>query len=387
MKILIHYGEIGLKGKNKKDYEKLLRENIKKSAKYFNLKLEKVIQENARTICIYEKNQEKELIKKHLKSVFGIKNFAFVEEIKKNIEEIKNNVKKSIIKLKEKENIKTIAFKTKRVDKHFPLTSPEINCELGTIAQELGLKVDYKNAKNTIFTEITYYSTFIYSEKIKGISGLPIGSSGRVLCLLSGGIDSPVAAYQLMRRGCIVDYLHIHNLASNEIAKKTKIIETCKILNQYEIKSTIYLTPYSEFEMATMGRLDPRIELVYFKNYILKLADKIAEKFEYDAILTGDNLAQVASQTMENLKTTSHEINTLIFRPLLAYEKEEIIDYAKKIGTFEKAIEEYKDCCSLVSKNPYTKTKIKKLEHAKSKVDMDKLIEKSIEITEQFKIE
>jgi len=386
MKVLIHYGEIGLKGKNKHEYEKTLRNNIRKSAKYFELKLEKVIKDNSRTICIYEDNQDKQLIIKHLKTIFGIKNFAFIQEIKKDLDEIKKTIKLILEDFKN-QGIKDVSFKTKRIDKNFKIKSPEINAKFGEIAKNLGIKVDYKNSKNIIYTEITYYQAFIYSKKIKGAEGLPIGTSGRVLCLLSGGIDSPVAAYQIMRRGCVVDFIHIHNLASNELAKNSKIIDTIKLLNNYQIKSTVYLIPYTNYEIATMGKLDSRIELIYFKHYILKLAEQIAINNNYDAILTGDNLAQVASQTIDNLNTSSNGITKMIFRPLLTYEKEEIITYAKKINSYELAIQEYKDCCSLVSKNPYTKTKISKLEYAKNKVDINKLIDESIKNMIQIKIE
>ncbi len=376
-KVLVHYGEIGIKGKNISDFEIRCVKNIKLSAKKNNLKINNIIRKEKRILIDFNSN-DKELIIKTLEPIFGIKNFSFIREVKKDIKSILEEGKKELEKLK-KEGFKVISFKTKRGDKSFPLKSPEINNELRFIAEkELGLEVNYKNSEITLFIEILFKECFIYSSKIKGLGGLPVGSTGRVLCLLSGGIDSPVAAYNMMKRGTSVDFIHIHNFINNEFAIKSRLKKTIEILNNYQFQSRIYLIPYSIFEFETMNKnFNSRYSVILFKNYILKLANEIAKEYNYDAIITGDNLAQVASQTMENLEVTSYNIEKLIFRPLLTYDKEEIIILAKKIGTFEESIKEYKDCCSLVAKNPITKAKLDKFKEVLEIINLEELINNS----------
>ena len=383
-KVLIHYGEIGLKGKNKPDYERKLVNNIKRVCKHNELDITEIERKNQRLVVVFD-SENKKLIKKTLKQIFGIKNFSFVREIAKNIESIKSEAIKIMKNLKE-DGIEIISFKTKRSDKNFKYTSPEINNELRYIAEkELGLKVDYKNQEEIIYLEISFKSVFIYGDKIKGLGGLPVSSSGRILCLLSGGIDSPVAAYQMMKRGCMVDFVHVHNFATNELAKKSRLKTTVEIVNKYQIMSKVFLVPYSIFEFETMNKyIYDRYQLILFKHYILKLAERLAIDYDYDAIVTGDNLAQVASQTMENLIVTSCNNSKIILRPLLTYEKEEIIEKAKQINTFDESIKEYKDCCSLVAKNPTTKAKQEKFNKVLDNVNIDELVEKSVKDIERF---
>lgn len=383
-KVLIHYAEIGLKGKNRSFFENKLIDNIKRSAKYQNVNLKKVIKGNKRVICVFDDNKGK--ITKTLRYVLGIKYFCYFSEVDWNIEEIEKK-SKDIMEEFKKRGEETVAFFTKRTDKDFSLKSPEINSRLGEIANRLGLKVDYKNSQNKIFIEINRKSAFISSERIEGHAGLPVGTSGRVLVLLSGGIDSPVAAWLMMKRGCTTDFLHIHAYAKNNEAQKSKITKSVKHLNNFQFKSKLFLSPYYVYEMNTLGKVQQKYDLVVFKHYILKLAQSLALKHNYDAIVTGDNLAQVASQTIENLKATSHEIKIPVFRPLLTYEKDEIISLAKKINTYQLSIEEYKDCCSILAKNPSTKTKLKRFEKELENLDMNDLTEKSVKETECFNLD
>jgi len=220
----------------------------------------------------------------------------------------------------------------------------------------------------------------MYSNKIKGLGGLPIDAKKKILCLLSGGIDSPVAATQLMKRGCRVDFLHIHSFVKNEFVLKSKIKDIIGKLNNYGYKSRLFLMPYSFYELGTAGKIEDRFELIFFKHYIFKLAEKLANHYEYDAICSGDSLNQVASQTLENLKCVSYNVNLPIFRPLLSFDKNEIIEIARKIGTYEISNIEYKDCCSISAKNPYTQCNLDKFkEKVLDKIDMDELLEKSME--------
>jgi len=383
MKVIVHYGEISLKGKNFSFFENTLLDNIRASCKKQDLELVSMKKDSKRTICDIKGSNE--LIIKTLRNVLGVKYFSFVEELPKDIAALKEAAS-IIMEELTKKGITTVRFETKRSDKSFPQTSVDVHVEYGNIANKLGLKVDYKNASDTIYTEISFKQCYMYREKILGFGGLPVGVTGKVLCLLSGGIDSPVAAWNMMKRGCRVDFLHIHSLADNKAVMDSKIAKTVEILNEYQFNSKLFVLPYSTYEILTQGLVEQKLDLVLFKHYILKLAEKIAVENKYDVIVTGDNLAQVASQTMENLVSTSHGITLPIFRPLLTYDKEEIISLAQKIGTFEISIEEYKDCCSILAKKPATKVRVETLTKALDDVDFNSLISKGLDDIESFEI-
>jgi thiamine biosynthesis protein ThiI len=384
MKVLIHHSEIGLKKGNFNYFEKKLMKNIKTASEKNKLNLISSTRNEKRIICEFE-NSEKE-ISEVLTKIPGIKNFSFAEEIEKDFNKLSKKVE-AILKIWKKENIKEIAFETKRSDKTFPLTSVEINSKLGETAKSLGFKFNYKNPEKTIFIEVTYKKIYIYKEKILGVNGLPVGSSGRVLCLLSGGIDSPVSAFLMMKRGCIVDFLHFHTFKTNQQAFESKIKKLAEKITIYENKSKLYLVPYTNYEISSQGQIPEKYDLIFFKNYMLKTAELLCEEMKYDAIVTGDNLAQVASQTIENLNVSEKNINKLILRPLLTYDKQEIITLAKKIRTYEISIEDYKDCCSILSKKPSTKTKEKTFNKFSRDFDTEKLAEETMKDIEMFKIE
>ena len=374
--ILIKYSEIQLKGKNKHEFVKKLISNIKIASKRQKLNLINIERPHDRIFCTFNNTQEE--IKNCIINVFGIKFFAFVKEIERNPEAIKKYATEIISEFK-KEKIERLGLKAKRSSKQFPLNSVQINTMIGDIASENKIKINFKNPQKIIYTEISSDKVVMYTKKIEAYSGLPIGTSGKTLCLLSGGIDSPVAAFCMMRRGIKVDFLHFHNYATNEICAKSKIKELVEILNKFQFKSTLHIIPYSVYEKNTMGKIHPRYELVFFKHYILKVAQKLAQKFNHDAIVTGDNLCQVASQTLENLKVVNKDIELPIFRPLLTYDKQEIIELAEKIGTYELSIEKYKDCCSIHSKNQTTKARQTKFDDVINAIDYEKLIDESIQ--------
>jgi len=381
--ILLNYSEIGLKGKNKPFFINKLKGNIVKSCSRESLNLISIKNDAASLICKIDSPRED--IKNCFSSILGIKSFSFTDEIELSSEKLFEKIE-NICEDLSKKNIKIIFPKTKRSNKSFKLKSPDINSKIREIAKKYNIEVDYKNKENMIYVRVNTKSIYISFEKISGPAGLPVDTAGRVLVLLSGGIDSPVAAYNLMRRGAHCDFLHLHNLNSNKEVLDSKIVKTINKLNKFQFKSTLYTLPYDSFEFGVMGKVVPRYELVIFKYYLLKLAQSLAKKYSYFAIANGDSLAQVASQTLENLNIVNLGIDFPIFRPLLTFEKEEIIDISRKIDTFDISIENYKDCCSLVAKNPMTKAKEDKFLESVNKVDIDKLVEKSLETIDLFKV-
>ncbi|MFW6286283.1 MAG: tRNA uracil 4-sulfurtransferase ThiI [Nanoarchaeota archaeon] len=382
-KVLIKYSEIALKGKNRGEYEKKLLKNIKISSKKHKLNLHSAKFEKQTIICEYDNSNAE--ITYCLKKIFGIKIFSFVCEIPKSIESILDKAEEIIKEFKDS-NINQIAFKTKRTDKKFELQSPQINAKMGEIAQKYDIKTNYKNPQETIFVEIGFRKAFIHTKRIKGPGGLPVGTSRRVLVLLSGGIDSPVASYEIMKRGLTCDFLHIHTYQKNDFVLNTKISQLVEKLNQYQFVSNLYLLPYSYYEFQTINKIPPRYEMIFFKHFIFKIAQKLAIEKGYDAIISGDNLCQVASQTIENIKATSLNINIPIFRPLLTADKEDIIKKAILIETYNMSLKKYKDCCSLVAKNPLTQTNLEKFEKLVNDKNIDKLVDDNYLLIERFKL-
>lgn len=375
-KVLIKSSEIALKGRNRYVFENKLIENIKKSAKKNNVKVSKISLERFRLIIDFD--AKKEDIKNTLNKVFGISNYSFIYKIEKNIDEILKKAEEIILEIKN-EGHKQISFDTTRGDKKFPLKSPEINSKMGEIASRLELKVNYKNADKTIFLDISDKAAYISYEKYEGLKGLPVGTSGKVLVLLSGGIDSPVAAFKILQRGCEVDFLHFHTFENNDEILNTKIKTIVEKVNEYGFESKLHVMPCQFYRSLTCDKIKfDNYKLVLFKHFIFRMAEELVKTEEYDAIVSGDALAQVASQTIENMRATQTGLNSLILRPLLTYQKEEIIKIARKIDTFELSIEEYKDCCSLAAKNPQTKAKVEVLNNLLEEMNFDEIIEKCL---------
>ncbi len=386
MKVLVHHAEIGLKRGNFSFFEKKLVENVRKACDKEKLKLKNISRKNKRILCEFGGKTDKEKIIGGLKNVIGIRYFAFVSEIEKNQNLLEKEIKK-IYSGFEKKGIKEIAFKTKRADKKYPLTSQEINGELGGFAGRYGLKFNYSSPEKIIYIEIAD-KIYLYTKRYEGFGGLPVSTGGKILCLLSGGIDSPVAAWLMMKRGCRVDFLHFHAFQKNsKVFEKNSVVKKIvEKLNTYQYGSKLDTLPYSNYMLNVQGNIFERYDLVIFKHYMMKVAEKLALEKGYKAIVTGDNLSQVASQTLENLKVASQNIKVPIFRPLLGYDKEEIINLSKRLGLYKESIKEYRDCCSIVAKNPSTKTSQKDFEKELDKINFKELVEKSLEEISEKKI-
>ena len=366
----IHMGEIALKGKNRKVFERRLIENIKSATGCSRIK------SVMGRLLLYSGKTRR--IEEGLSRTFGIEWFSESLLLGNKIEEITEAIRKNA---KKKKRIK---LDTKRADKTYPLTSMEINKKIGIELEKSGFEVDLKNPEERIYVEILKDFALVSFGKTRGLGGLPVGSSGKVLSLLSGGIDSPVASWLMMKRGCTVDYIHLHAFPTNEKAKKSKIMKLVKKLKEFSPpKIRLFLVPYGKFYEKSF-EMKSRTELVVFRRFILRLVNRIAEKEGYLGCVTGDSVGQVASQTLENLNVVNRIADYPVYRPLVGHDKQEIIDLAKKIGTYETSIEKYRDCCSLVAeKHPATRAKLEIVE--RDEAGIEKLVEetlKEIEIVE-----
>ena len=369
---LIHYGELSLKGKNRSLFENKLKENIERETGG------KVTKYRGRFVL---ENGDPEL----LKYVFGISWYAEALRVDKNYDSIRDIVLSKVEK--ELPGKSSFAVFVKRSDKSFHQTSMELEKDIGSeISKSFAIKVNLTNPELSVFIEIAD-DVYVYFNKKQGLKGLPVDVSGNVLSLLSGGIDSPVASYLMMKRGCRVNFIHFHVFSENKLIKDTKMQYVFEILNEYQGNSRIYLVPYYQFEMAVLKTVNTRgHELILFRRFMVKVAERIALQNGFKALVTGDSLGQVASQTMENIAQVTKIISMPIFQPLIAYDKQEIIDLAKKVGTYELAIENYKDCCAIVSSNPRTKANINQILSLEERMNIDEVIGKTLELVSVYQV-
>lgn len=372
--ILIHYGEVGLKKRNRQDFEKQLAKNI---ARKLSFPFQKISLCHKSVILPLsgQRNEKKAAIK--LEKVFGIAWFSFAWQVKSEPEIIKREIKRLTKYLNKQE---TFAVRVKRSNKKFPLSSIKLESFLGElIRKKSGAKVDLTHPEKTFFLEVRENKTYLFFIKHQGLGGLPAGSCGKVLDLLSGGIDSPVASWLVAKRGAWVDLLHF----SSQDPKKTrgsKIEKIHQVLKNYLGPVKLFVLPYVHFQLAA-SRLPlefRRYEVLLFRRFMLKAADKLTGIYGHKALVLGDNLSQVASQTLENLALTDKGLSLPVLRPLLGYDKEEIVSLAKKIGSFNLSTEPYKDCCSLLQKQPVTKGKWQIIEKAETQLDQERTIKETL---------
>jgi thiamine biosynthesis protein ThiI len=375
MEVLVRYGEIFLKSEPvRKIYEKILVRNIKRALKREGVEF--TIRRERGRIFI---NGNVEKIKETLKNVFGIVSFSPCYHLETcDIEKIKEFIKSNYEKWINPEQ--TFAIRAKRVGTH-EYTSKDLEREIGKVVDR---KVNLDNPDVTIFIEVREKDTYIYTQIIKGLGGMPVGSSGKVLSLLSGGIDSPVASFLAMKRGCKVSFIHFHSypLVSNRSIEKSK--EIVKILNKYQFRSVLYLVPFHEIQMKIKATIIPKYRIIFYRRFMLRIAEKIAKRENAKALVTGESLAQVSSQTLSNIATIEEVTKMPILRPLIGMDKEEIIQLARKIGTYEISIKPQEDCCTLfVPKHPATKSSVEKIKKLERKLKVKQMINKTMKEVER----
>jgi len=378
--VLIHYGEIGLKKGNRREFEKKLINNI---AEKLAISTQEVTLANKYLILPLPRQRSEKIVSRKLREVFGIAWFAIARKVEPEIGVIKKETKTLAKQISQKD---TFAVRVKRVDKKFPLSSIKAEKILGQIiVDQTRAKVDLVSPDKTFFVEVDQKSAFLFFNKTPGLGGLPVGTAGKVLVLFSGGIDSPAAAWLMAKRGVEADLIHFSALNPKQTAK-SKIKKVYKELKKYLGESRLIIVPYIYFQLAVsnLPKEFIRYEVLLFRRFMLKTASLLAEKENYQALVLGDNLSQVASQTLDNLAVTDKDQDLPIFRPLLGYDKQEIISLAKRIGTYKPSIEKYKDCCSLLHKQPVIKGVWEILSRAEKQLKLDELV--NISLKEMFVI-
>lgn len=361
-----------LKGGNRPRYERLLAKNIADAVQGSGAR---VYRKQARIIVESGNGEEFEGLAERISRIPGVRWVRIGCLIPREYELLMRVAEEKASELRPSR----IAVKASRADKSYPKTSLEIMQELGErIRSASGAVVDLTNPE-TVFWVSVLDDVFLFGwRRIEGVGGLPVGASGRVLALLSGGLDSPVAAWLMMKRGCIVDMLHIYALPTPQDALSEKIGELFLKLKETSPSSRLFLAPYHHF-LSNALSAKPRLELALFRRFMLRLAEALSLEIGAKAIVTGDSLGQVASQTLESLHAASYGLRLVVLRPLAGYDKEEIIRLSKMLGLYDLSTRDYKDCCSILSRHPIPRPKLEDVEEEWRRLGLDDAVAKTLE--------
>ena len=372
--IVVHYQELALKGKNRPWFIARLVRNLKEATADLNVISVRAL--SGRIEMVLGVETEWLLVRERVTKIFGVANFALARRVTGDLDAVAGSI------LDDLADTQTSSFrvKTRRTDKRYPLTSPQIDREIGgRIKTVKGWPVNLSLPDLTIYVEMLTDSTFYYFDKIPGPGGLPSGVSGRVLCLQSGGIDSPVAAYRMMKRGCRVQFIHFHSYPILSKASQDKVREIVMLLTKHQLHSRLFMVAFGEIQRQVVLRVPPPLRVVVYRRLMLRIADHFARQQKAKALVTGEVMGQVASQTLDNISTISAVTNLPIFRPLIGLDKEEITIEARKIETYPISIIPDQDCCQLfIPKHPSTKAKLQAVQEAESELPVDDLVHQAV---------
>ncbi len=384
--VLVKYGEIILKGLNRPVFENILLKNIRNALK--SLGEIEVTRAQAAIYIDPPESVDIDDVIERLKKVFGILSITRAGVVEKDIEAIK----RAAVEYCGDDVTEGVTFKVeaKRADKKFPIKSPEICREVGGYMFEnlAGVKVDVNNPSNTVMVEIRDFAAYVYCKKIAGQGGLPIGTGGRAMLLLSGGIDSPVAGYMMAKRGVELEAINFFSYPYTSERAKEKVVSLASILSGYASKIRLHIVPFTEIQLAIRDNCPEEHLTLIMRRFMMKIAERTALNNHTEALITGESLGQVASQTMQALHVTNSVVDMPVFRPLIGMDKEEIVRISRKMGAFETSILPYEDCCTVFTpKHPVTKPKLDRIIKSESKLDIDALIERALDGIETIVVE
>ena len=372
--ILLRFGELYLKGHNRNIFENTLIQNIKNSLTGETFSFSKTF--GRYVISDYDEKRQDEIVSK-LKKVFGLYSLSIAQEVDAQLETIKQVV--SNIKIG-KQSFKVFV---KRADKTFPLSSMELARELGGVVLDNNNEstVDLYNPQREIYVDIRLnHKAYIFDEIIKCQGGLPLGTSGKGLLLLSGGIDSPVAGYLMAKRGMTLEALHFHSYPYTSEQAKDKVIELARLLCEYVGEIKLHIVTFTRVQEEIHKRCKSEFMITIMRRIMMRVAERLCKANNLGAIITGESLGQVASQTMQSMTVTGSVVKELpVFRPCIAMDKEDIIAISKDIDTYDTSILPYEDCCTVfLPKNPVIKPTIKQAEQEENYLNIDSLVEECI---------
>ena len=380
---IVRVGEVALKGQNKPYFEKTLVDRIRRLLKKYQ---GVEVTRHEGLIFVYaDKDIPEDTIISEIRKVFGVASISPAVSTEPNMEAIGKAAVDYMMNLIEKKGVKTFKVDAKRADKSFPIKSPDIARQVGASVLKgcKVLKVDVHEPDVYLFVDVRSDVAYLYQQKIAGFGGLPLGTNGKGLVLLSGGIDSPVAAWMMAKRGMQIEAVHFHSYPYTSERAQAKVEELAGILAIYCSRfkmHVINMLPIQE----QIARNCPQEEMtIQLRRFMMRTAEKIARKYSCDMLITGESLGQVASQTSDSLVVTDASVSIPVMRPLIAMDKTEIIDVARDIGTYEKSIEPYEDCCTVfLPRHPLTKPRLDRIEKSESALDVQALVDAAVESEE-----
>ncbi len=384
--ILVRYGEIILKGYNRPLFEDALIRNIRSAIKDEG---EVKITKAQATIYIepIDNETQTDAIVAKLKKVFGIVSIVIAYRTEKSIDGAFHEIQTtfdSVLK-----NASTFKVEAKRADKKFSLKSPEICMEIGgrILSKYHNLKVDVHNPEVTVHVEMREEYCYVHTGREKGIGGMPTGTNGKALLLLSGGIDSPVAGYMIGKRGVALEAIHFFSYPYTSERAKDKVMKLAEIIGGYTGGLKVHIVPFTDIQLAIRDKCPEEHLTLVMRRFMMQISQKIAKKRGCQALVTGESIGQVASQTMSALAVTDDAVDMPVFRPLIGMDKEEIVEISRRIDTFETSILPYEDCCTVFTpKHPSTKPKIEKVVLSQNLLEWEKMVDEAVDGTEIIEV-
>lgn len=383
--LIVRCGEVALKGMNKPYFEKTLLDRIKANLKGLaEIGKEKAldIYRHEGLIYIYaDKELDIEEVMRRVTKVFGVASVSVAVEAESDLDAVGEEAVRYMNRLIEEKGIKTFKVEAKRADKSFPVKSPEISRIIGAkvlIGCKV-IKVDVHEPDVILKIDLRRDVSYIYDSKTRGLGGLPLGTNGKGMTLLSGGIDSPVATWMLAKRGMLIEAVHFHSYPYTSERAREKVIELAEIVASYCGRFKMHIVNLLPIQEEIVRNCPEEETTILVRRFMMRIAEKLAMKNGCQALITGENLGQVASQTAEALYVTDSAVSMPVFRPLIGMDKIEIMDRAMEIGTYEKSIEPYEDCCTVfLPKHPTTKPKLERILESESKLDAEALIDAAL---------
>jgi thiamine biosynthesis protein ThiI len=376
--IVVHYQEIALKGKNRPWFVARLVRNIREAVRGLGVEDVRVLM--GRIEIVLGPGASWDAVRGRLSTVFGIANFAKAGRAPLDVDTIAAEILKDL----GPEDPATFRVSARRADKRFPLSSPQIEREVGgRIKEARGWTVNLAEPELTIHVEALTGEAFYSFGKERGAGGLPVGSSGRVTCLLSGGIDSPVAAWRMMRRGCRVHFVHFHSYPILSRASQEKARELATSLARFQFDSKLFLVAFGEIQQRVVLAVAPPLRVVIYRRLMMRIAERIAQRHRSQALVTGDVVGQVASQTLENMSAIGRVVTLPVLRPLVGMDKDEITAEAQRLGTYPISIIPDQDCCTLFTpRHPATRAKVYDVERAEANLPIDEIVAQASDAAE-----
>lgn len=373
--VVIHYNEIGLKGKNQPLFVGRLESNLLRATAGAGVR--RAEQRSGRTVLFLSADANLEVICQNLRSVFGIANFSLAERVDLDMAALRSAVGKAL----EGRTFRSFRVSTRRAFKQFPLTSEDVNRELGACIQaQTHTPVDLEHPELTIHVEVLPREIYFSLGREAGPGGLPVGVSGRVVSLLSGGIDSPVAAHRLMKRGCQVVFAHFHGFPFLDGTSRTKAVDLVQALTRFQYESRLYLVPFGEIQREVVVNAPAPLRVVLYRRLMVRIAEQIAHREHAKALVTGESLGQVASQTLDNLAVIEKAVGIPVLRPLIGCDKEEIVQQARALGTYGTSIIPDQDCCRLfIPQHPATISRLGEVQAVEAGLEIGKLVQMGLD--------